>query len=536
MVEMTGNLPVAMSPRDAKILASAPDWLRDFIGTDDREPATFFAGRQAQIGRIEELCARAFANSLQGKKMAGATRVLQGAPGAGKTTILDEMERRWTAGEWTGEGPAPLAVRASYDLLARPDRLILKIARAVNSDIERDRRTTVTESVDMGINISVIKAGGSGSKTVSPTDVTLWELADLLPPDRWPRPVCLMIDEMQEIGPLAKGKAETEATVRLTLHILHLAEKALPIVPVYAGLGNSWRVLKELGLSRSGTKATFGRPFDIGLLSPDEAVSAVETMLEKPPFEVDVARRRKWGERLAKWSDLWPQHLHNAMTALALVAIRDRDYGLAGESLKDRCGKQAMAFRWHSYGQRVDSDALQDTPYLVAKVMADLPKDGLIRPETITVIERHVDDRPGWRLPKKDGNARMDSDDFLNHLVHKGLLQETENRRYVCPIPTLRTFLMLEGDLEPDVPGTRLLTRQEPVPDDRTATASLPDPTDIGDPSPFRDPFGWAREVTPARLVVPSFFRSARRMLRGERRPSGTAHPFQSEERQYMIP
>jgi len=212
-------------------------------------------------------------------------------------------------------------------------------------------------------------------------------------------------------------------------------------------------------------------------------------MLMMPPFKVDVALREEWGANLAKWSDLWPQHLHNAMTALALVAAEDDDYGLGAESLAERVKERAMAFRQHSYWQRVNSEALQDTPLLVARIMADLPEGGLVQYGTVAAIERHVDDRPGWRLPEN-----MTAKGFFNHLVHKGLLQEVDNERYACPIPTLRDFLIRRGGIDPETPETRLLTRQEPVSDDRTeerdTTASLPDPTEIRDPSPFKDSFG----------------------------------------------
>jgi len=177
------------------------------------------------------------------------------------------------------------------------------------------------------------------------------------------------------------------------------------------------------------------------------------------------------------------------MTALALVAAEDDDYGLGAESLAERVKERAMAFRQHSYWQRVNSEALQDTPLLVARIMADLPEGGLVQYGTVAAIERHVDDRPGWRLPEN-----MTAKGFFNHLVHKGLLQEVDNERYACPIPTLRDFLIRRGGIDPETPETRLLTRQEPVSDDRTeerdTTASLPDPTEIRDPSPFKDSFG----------------------------------------------
>jgi len=83
---------------------------------------------------------------------------------------------------------------------------------------------------------------------------------------------------------------------------------------------------------------------------------------------------------------------------------------------------------------------LKRTGKPVARVMPDIPDSGLSHDDVHEVIESHVTDKVGWRLPGQ-------SEDFFDHLAHEGLLQEVDNERYACPIPTLRRFQILRGGI-----------------------------------------------------------------------------------------
>jgi len=108
------------------------------------------------------------------------------------------------------------------------------------------------------------------------------------------------------------------------------------------------------------------------------------------------------------------------MFSLAHAAAIDRDYGLRNAK---RAKDDDMAYRTRSYWQRVNSGMLKRTGKLVARVMLDIPDFGLSHDDMHEVIESHVTDKVGWRLPGQ-------SEDFFDHLAHKGLLQEVDNERY----------------------------------------------------------------------------------------------------------
>ena len=70
--------------------------LRFFSEPSDREPAAFFVGRADETEDIERALARALRHAQAGQRSAGATRLIQGAPGAGKSALLAHLEKKWT--------------------------------------------------------------------------------------------------------------------------------------------------------------------------------------------------------------------------------------------------------------------------------------------------------------------------------------------------------------------------------------------------------------------------------------------------------
>ena len=94
--------------------------LSDFVEDGARAQPPVFVGRGAVIADIETAARRAHDKWLSGEVDAGCglTRLVQGAPGAGKSALLRRLEERWRG------GPAPgcaFAVRLAASALAAPD-------------------------------------------------------------------------------------------------------------------------------------------------------------------------------------------------------------------------------------------------------------------------------------------------------------------------------------------------------------------------------------------------------------------------------
>ncbi len=385
------------------------DGLRFFSEPSDRERAAFFVGRAGEIEDIERALARALRHAQAGQRSAGATRLIQGAPGAGKSALLAHLEEKWTQ----AGGQAPYVLSVYLEELADPDRIAQAIAARLDPRRAERFRRTETRSGSVGIS----GVGGSWSAETAPP-AGFDALARMFPPERWDRPLCLLVDEVQN---LESGQAGV-------IRRLHEGVDGLPVVPVLAGLANAQHVLAKLGISR----LSVGAVHMLGRLEPGQPAVSVRRMLEH--FRVDAADAEHWATLLEAGSGRWPQHLGNGMRALAdgllatggVLASVDEKAVLAG----------AEERRLDSYRARRSPEMLA-SGLLLAAAMEAVPEDGLGYVETLRVIEESAGAASGWRLP-----AGMGPEEYLDHLVHRGALQDDGTGRLACPIPSLRRFLV----------------------------------------------------------------------------------------------
>ncbi len=388
--------------------------LRFFSEPSDRERAVFFVGRAGEIEDIERALARALRHAQAGQRSAGATRLIQGAPGAGKSAPLAHLEEQWTQA-----GPrAPHVLLVHLGELADPDRIAQAIAARLDPRRAERFRRTETRSGSIGIS----GVGGAWAAETAPP-AGFGALRDMFPPQRWEQPLCLLVDEVQNLEPDQAG----------TVRRLHEAVDGLPIVPVLAGLANARDVLAKHGISR----LSVGTVHMLGRLEPGQPAESVEMMLERFRIDAAEADAARWAALLEELSDRWPQHLRNGMRALAegllssggALASVDEKAVLAG----------AEERRLDSYRARRSSEML-GSGLLLAAAMGAVPEDGLGYVETLRAIEENAGAASGWRLP-----AGMGPEAYLDHLVHRGALQDDGTGRLACPIPSLRRFLVEAG-------------------------------------------------------------------------------------------
>ena len=80
---------------------------------------------------------------------------------------------------------------------------------------------------------------------------------------------------------------------------------------------------------------------------------------------------------------------------------------------------------------------------LVAGILRAIPETGILRARVVDIIEAKADQKgqKSGRLPKG-----MDAEDFLDHLIHQGVLQPDKTGMLSFPIPSLRTWLINLAD------------------------------------------------------------------------------------------
>ncbi len=387
-----------------------------FVGRDDVISDAALAARQVWNGPGAET-----------HGTSKSTRLVEGAPGVGKSSILAELKRRSITEAATGpDAPRTLVVNSSElkESFTHVLDLLFETARLEQHEwIDLGRRLfrTARRSIQ-SLNVAAVGVG------LKKHDLGgLVALKERHPPQKWARPVILAIDEAQNLLP---DSNLPESTVLQGLH----NGCGLPVTLVLAGLGDTQARATEIGLTRIPPD----QRHNVGGLD-QEHVRALMSGFGNH-FGIDTIGHEDRLEELARPCDGWPRHLHIALKALGKELLTsDGDLGRVDW---DGVNSEAERSRYRYYrSQR--SREMEGAAGLTAAVMRDLgPGDR--RGDVVDSIERHKESHPSsrWRLPKG-----MDAEDFLGHLIHQGALQEDGEDSFLCPIPSFRTHLIEAGRL-----------------------------------------------------------------------------------------
>ncbi|MCY3879028.1 MAG: ATP-binding protein [Rhodobacteraceae bacterium] len=409
--------------------------LEKFIESSEGKDPPVFAGRQDELDALSHAAGSTWslAREVGSRGLSKRTRIIHGAPGAGKSSLLSELARRLHASPAETGQPRLLYTTSSAvsedtsDILAQLENL----AR-LDTDSWNQRLKRVASHFNFSAGAGPFGVGFNPMDATHGRPRTVSELKTRLPADRWQAPVVLAIDEFQNI---TDGMHMPE--VKLTLQSLHEAVHGLPVLLVLAGLGNAPAIAGGAGLTRGLT--TTG----IGCLEAEEARGLVRGWCRH--FGVDPAGHGERLDRLAADTEGWPRHLHFALQALA------------GEMVRPGVDGQLSGVRWsvvmernlelrRNYYNRQQSPVMRESAYLVAAVLRDLELDNS-RGGVKNSINRRAGSQPDtrWDLP-----SGMDASEFAGHLVHQGALQENDNGEVVCPIPSFRSFLVKRGEPVPE--------------------------------------------------------------------------------------
>ncbi len=126
----------------------------------------------------------------------------------------------------------------------------------------------------------------------------------LFPPHDWKKPLIVAIDEMQYIA-VDRGRPAAKF-----LQALHNSQRGLPILPVFAGLGDVRNVLSRAGLTRTENI------HEIGCLTSGERISYLKKFEENFGLVIGNKENHETVHRnLAKLLDDtegWPRHMRHS--------------------------------------------------------------------------------------------------------------------------------------------------------------------------------------------------------------------------------
>ncbi len=339
--------------------AERRDALREYVGMEARDAPPVFVGRGRVVRDIETAAEMALRAWRAGRGVPGLTRVVQGAPGAGKSSLLAHLRRKWEASRADGDRGAPVAVNISLLELRDLDRFKAEIDRKVPASVGRRYAPVVA-----GALVKLVTPGTRLSEETEKEVRALAERRDL------PHPVVLMVDEAQNVRPY-----ESESAVFAHLHEGHFDH--LPVLPVLAGLGYLREHLGRPGIRLSRFSDERRSIHTLGALSDGEVRELFDGWLHRFGVAATADGAARWADALVRDSQGWPMHTNHFLTALAgQLLLPGRDPGRLAPADLDAVRRDAARRRLAYYDTRYDNELVQEREREVAEAMATIRRNG----------------------------------------------------------------------------------------------------------------------------------------------------------------
>ncbi len=296
---------------DAENLAA----LQGFLRRDDRDEPIAFVGRHGFVEKVRHRLAR----TREVRHSLSNGLFIQGAPGAGKTALLQHL------GQVFGTDENTTIVFVEVDAFSEPLSFVAEFLRAYTrtsniSDIAGRSKGAATKA---GVDLRLAQLGRdwveqrqSIAELVN-QGLSIWDvLSDTLEPPR-DHTFILLVDETQRITEDSPGQGNKIAKRLhggLTGHVTTL--------PVFAGLSDMAQALDRVGISRVAETI-----HALPALSAGESQEAVRAFIENESLGLRETFRLEDREviiqALARASEGWPRHLHCYLKALGEAIVQE---------------------------------------------------------------------------------------------------------------------------------------------------------------------------------------------------------------------
>ncbi len=442
---------MANSPKSRGAKTRIPDLrgLKEFSESTDRETPVAFVGREEQTGALKRDLEARFRQwqGWEGRgdppKWKGATWLFQGAPGAGKTALLECLEGL----KINGRAVRVCLIDDEADL-HNDFRLKRKIAEAFVPGSAAKMVGTDTTQTGKGAKVgggvsgfgARLEGSADASKGKSEQRAGLtWEDFVNKEKSQSSSPLLLLFDEAQALEDQAGPQ----------LRWLHKGEHGLPIIPVFGGLAWTAGRFYDLGISRTALR----RVHTLEALSEDDCKVVAQAFFDKYGVLGSSQEREEWAETIARESQCWPQHIQASLQGLAeALAEAGGDLGKTDREKALKGGfdrrKEYYEARLASFGRR-----FRKLPYLAAAAIAYLDRDrsGLLSTARLgrAVDRGHVkrlalswpkmnleEDDPELMLPR--GVTGVDA---VEAMIDAGMIHEGVNGVLHVPIPSFADYL-----------------------------------------------------------------------------------------------
>ncbi len=360
----------------------------DFI--EDRGPAEYFHGRQEVIDMFTSALKRYLS------KKRGSTFLIQGAPGAGKTALLDQLrlvaeDRKWKTAEI--DAPALWDVKTLRESI--PDRNILKkLSGKVNAGLPEVGSIEISVKDSAETIKKVLKSGR--------------------------KPLLLILDEAQMLGGSNKPVGQQHTVAANVLKAVHNGRLDRPVILLAAGLGTTESAFNSLGISRFEGESLI----NLGRLDKDSEYKVIRDWLTEAGGAIDDPT--PWIESISEQTHGWPQHIISYVKPAANY-LKSNNHQMTDAGLRIVLEKGAES-RLRYYRQRahdIDGEQRQS----LARSLAHLPIGGTTtRTSIISILEEEYPPEV--------------ADNLFKQALEQGIIDKNEDGYYGVPIPSMQTWLI----------------------------------------------------------------------------------------------
>ena len=408
--------------------------LRTFTNDKDRDPPPIFVGRENVIEKIRQDVQER--RSDDGGK-SSYTRVIFGAPGSGKTSLLDELKKRLD-GKTLNEkriDHSVVAVELDGSDLSNEETAAQKMIAAYEGrtwDPRKEKTFTIkiaAKPANVGGELEYTSKK-KGLKEQNQDFGSVWgAVLQNTKIDTQKSVFLLLIDESQSIdGSLGDSAGRNE--IAMNLNVGTASTGGLKIVPVFAGLSNTPAVLANRGVSRYR-----GEAIPMGSLTSDETKDLVTNWMQHETFgfkglflEKDIG---EVAQKVSVASECWPVHTYTYLSELGKAILScdsNDDLVIDLDEVLDRGHDRRVAY----YVSRLRVADIEDYADVVRDVAFD-STDG-------NVTRKDLFDRAKNDYQLSDEDTR----EWHRRAIRAGILEYASNENesdLKFPIPSLYTYL-----------------------------------------------------------------------------------------------
>ena len=360
-------------------------------GAFDRGATPYFHGRTTILESFEKM----LSDVRESRK--GTIHLIQGAPGAGKSALLDQCERRAKSGGWkviqiTADAlwdPWKMMDALGYMKIPTPDKVALSVSDLIKLEVSSSKTK----------NLFIRKLLGRRKR----------------------KPLLLIMDEAQKIYSPGEYTDQQRRDVKGLLESIHNGYLDKPIVFLAAGLGTTLSAFEALDISRFGAKNTV----ELGRLSEnaERAVMRDWIMIEAKVTDYPT----EWIDAMVKETHGWARHVHSYAKD-ASDYLKENGGVMTPDGLRTvmEIGRQGSILYYKQRLSEFDGDDVICFAESISGISAGMPF------KKKTIISEF----------KREYSAKK-SKNLFRKFIEKGIIAR-DGQLYSIPIPSMHEWLMSE--------------------------------------------------------------------------------------------